>query len=89
MFMGSRSLVALPQLQLIWVIPFFLEAAAALTARFYNKELRPNRIGQLCVGASCFYRPNIALSARRAGVKPAPTIALCYYYSHWLAHSYL
>jgi hypothetical protein len=47
MFMGPRSLVALPQLQLIWVTPFLLEATAALTARFYNKELRPNRIGQL------------------------------------------
>ncbi len=48
MFMGTLSLVALLQLQLMWVTPFFLEAGAALTALFYNKDLRPNHIGQLC-----------------------------------------
>ncbi|CAI3805508.1 hypothetical protein JAMGFMIE_03890 [Rheinheimera sp. MM224] len=41
------------------------------------------------VGDSFSYRPNIALSARRAGVNPAPTLALSYYYSHWLFYSYL
>jgi hypothetical protein len=48
MLLRTLSLVALLQLQLIWVTPFFLEAAAALTARFYNKELRLSHIGQLC-----------------------------------------
>ena len=73
MLLRTLFLVALLQLQLIWVIPLFLEAAAALTARFYNKELRPN----------------IALSARRAGINPTLTIALCYHYSHLLVYSYL
>ena len=58
MFMGSLSLVALPQLQLIWVTPFFLEAAAELATRFYNKVLRPNHIEQLCMlGPLSFIAP--------------------------------
>jgi hypothetical protein len=52
MLLRTLSLVALLQLQLIWVTPFFLEAAAALSA---------------------LSRPNIALSARWAGINPAPT----------------
>jgi hypothetical protein len=71
MFLTTQSLVALPQLQLIWVTPFLLEAAAALTALF-----RISHIDNYVPDDSISCRPYKALSSVCFGIIPAPTMAL-------------